>query len=45
MKTFNVGRLVGLTFLSELNIDYSKKRIGHIDKNNTNNDISNLYWK
>lgn len=45
MKTFNVGRLVGLTFLSEPNINYSKRRIGHIDKDNTNNDISNLYWK
>lgn len=45
MKTFNVGRLVGLTFLSEPNIDYSKRRIVHIDKDNTNNDISNLYWK
>jgi len=44
MQKFNVGRLVGLTFLSEPKIDYSKKKIIHIDKNKANNDISNLTW-
>ena len=47
-KKVNVGRLVGLTFLTldgENNYKVlSKKKIKHIDGNNTNNHISNLQW-
>lgn len=46
-KKVNVGRLVGLTFLTRDEDDYkilSKKRIKHIDGNNTNNHVNNLQW-
>ena len=42
---FSVGRLVALTFLAEdPNVDYSKKRVRHLDKNLCNNRVENLQW-
>ena len=49
-KSINVGRLVGLTFLTgnennENNYEIlSKKKIKHIDGNNSNNHVNNLRW-
>ncbi len=40
----SVGRLVALTFLAEPGIDYSKRRVKHLDKNLKNNNINNLQW-
>lgn len=41
---YSVGRLVALTFLSEQYIDYTKRKVTHIDKNKKNNRIDNLKW-
>lgn len=46
-KCVNVGRLVGLTFLTGNEYNYeilSKKKIKHIDGDNSNNHINNLRW-
>jgi hypothetical protein len=50
-KKVNVGRLVGLTFMTgDIDVnenDYkvlSKKKIKHLDGNNGNNNINNLSW-
>lgn len=40
----SVGRLVALTFLTEPGIDYTKKRVRHLDKNKSNNRVENLQW-
>ncbi len=43
-KRISVGRMVALTFLAEPNIDYSKRRIKHIDGDVNNNRVENLMW-
>ena len=39
-----VGRLVALTFLAEPCVDYSKRKVKHLDKNLKNNRVENLQW-
>ena len=50
-KMVNVGRLVGLTFMTgDIDVNgndfkvLSKKKIKHIDGDNSNNNIDNLSW-
>lgn len=46
-KKINVGRLVGLTFMTGNENDFeilSKKNIKHIDGNCSNNHINNIQW-
>ena len=41
---YSVGRLVALTFMTESDIDYSKLKVFHLDKNKQNNRVDNLKW-
>jgi len=41
---FSVGRLVALTFLAEPDVDYTNRRVKHLDKNPKNNRVENLQW-
>ena len=43
-KRISIGRMVALTFLADPDIDYSKKRIKHLDGNVNNNRVENLRW-
>ena len=40
----SIGRLVALTFLAEPGVDYSKRRVKHLDGNLKNNRVENLQW-
>jgi hypothetical protein len=43
-KTISVARMVALTFLTEKDIDYSKRKVKHIDGDINNNHVDNLAW-
>ena len=43
-KTISVPRMVALTFLAEKDIDYTKRRVKHLDGDINNNHIENLVW-
>ncbi len=43
-KTFSIGRLVALTFLAYPDIDYSKRKVKHLDGDINNNHVNNLRW-
>ncbi len=36
--------MVALTFLTEFGIDYTKRKVKHIDENINNNRIDDLLW-
>ena len=43
-KKISVGRMVALTFLTEFGIDYTKRKVKHVDGNVNNNRVDNLIW-
>ncbi len=43
-KTISVGRMVALTFLAEDGVDYTKRKLKHLDNNVDNNNVENLKW-
>ncbi len=43
-KKISVGRMVALTFLTEFGIDYTKRKVKHVDGNINNNRVDNLIW-
>lgn len=43
-QIISVGRLVALTFLTDPNTDYTKRRVKHLDNNKCNNRVDNLQW-
>jgi len=43
-KKISVGRMVALTFLTESGIDYTKRKVKHVDGNINNNRVDNLIW-
>lgn len=43
-KTMSVPRLVALTFLAEPGVDYTKRKVKHLDGNINNNRVENLKW-
>jgi len=43
-KTISVGRMVALTFLAENGVDYTKRKLKHLDNNVDNNNVENLKW-
>ncbi len=43
-KKISVGLMVALTFLTEFGIDYTKRKVKHIDGNINNNRIEDLIW-
>jgi len=43
-KTISVGKMVALTFLTENGIDYTKRKVKHLDNNVDNNNAENLKW-
>lgn len=43
-KRISVGRIVALTFLAESGVDYTKRKVRHLDGNVENNRVDNLEW-
>lgn len=43
-KRISVGRMVALTFLAESGVDYTKRKVRHLDGNVENNRVDNLEW-
>ena len=43
-KTISVARMVALTFLAEHGVDYSKRKVIHLDGDINNNKVENLKW-
>jgi len=43
-KTISVARMVALTFLTEKDVDYTKRRVKHLDSDINNNHVENLIW-
>jgi len=43
-KTISIARMVALTFLTKKDVDYTKRRVKHLDGDINNNHIENLIW-
>ena len=43
-KTISVPRMVALTFLAEKDVDYTKRKVKHLDGDINNNHVENLVW-